>query len=429
MYFPVTTISNLTSNNEWYTAYNGVNFYYQENRYGTNFSSNDFEYSSVILKDAENGDTRPEDLIEFSYNELCFAVDYFYGRPGREVLHDSLAEYGLEKSLQNLGAAGEKIIELLHSGSYAEYFAGISRLQIFLENGGHTAVENISNSRVLYSKLNEQYEAVNSGLDSLFEEYSANTEKKELSEDMRIARMAQREEILNCGDSTYVKRGDTAICILDGFGVKIYDVWKDYYEGKTEKPTLENLAEGLKPDPVLKVTDAIKRASADPEVKNLIVDISNNGGGDTDECTAVIALLTGSRLVTTYAKNMYTGVVAKLVTEVDCNLDGVFDEKDNIDHGLNIGVLTSSYSYSCGTLFPMYMKELGYPTLGEQSGGGACCIETLSSAEGFVYQLSSGVIAYSDSTGTVYDAGMPVDISLYLRNEDYSVKEITLTVP
>ena len=429
LWFPVATISDLTTDSFFYTAYNGKNFYYHENYFSAGVDTSDDKYYSVRLKNAAKGGTRPGDLTDFTYNELCFMMDYLYGRPGREVVHEDLAQSGFDAALKNLGEPGKKIIDLLHSDSYADYFAGISRLQELLEDGGHTAVSNISNNAMADDKLMEEYLKVNDKLAPLFKKYAANTKRTEKRNDMRIARMAQRDKILNCGDKTYVKQGDTAVCILDGFGCKITDIWDGYYNGKGKLPALDNLDKDQKPDPVLKVLDAVKKADADPEVKNLVIDITNNGGGETDEFNAVIAILTGNRKVTTFTKNTFTGVKTEITTEVDCNLDKKFDEKDNIKHDLNIGVLTSNYSYSAAHNFPMYMKEMGYPLLGEQTGGGVCAIESLATAEGFIYMTSSGLCKYVDKAGKAYDEGIPVDIDLLQKKKDGSVKEITMKVP
>ncbi len=68
--------------------------------------------------------------------------------------------------------------------------------------------------------------------------------------------------------------------------------------------------------------------------------------------------------------------------DVDRNLDGKFDEKDkDVKINLNVGVLTSNYSFSCANMFPAMMKDYGVALIGQQSGGGSCCVLFNPSAE------------------------------------------------
>ena len=432
VYFPAATLSDLGADTFMhYSTYNGANFYCNENVDAAFVNTNEDDFYGVRLKNAADGGTRPKDLAEFSYNELCFSIDYFHGKPGKETIHEDLTKSGLDAALKKLGEPGEKVIELLKSSDYADYFAGISKLQLLLEDGGHTQVTTISNQAMSDKELGNKYQAVNRKIDPLFEGLDSNVKASEEKEQIQIARKAQRKEILKSedGSQTYIRKGDTAICILDEFDVKIRDVWEEYYAGNVEKPAPDNIEEGLKPDPVLIVMEAVGKAEADPEVKNLIIDISNSRGDETDEMIAVIAMLTGNRIVTTHTKNAYTGVVTETTTEVDCNLDKKFDENDNLKHGLNIGVLTSSYSYSCGTGFSMYMKESGIPILGEKTGGGSCRSELFATPEGFIFSASSGLVSFSEASGKTYDEGVPVDTDLLQYNNDGSVKEITMVVP
>ena len=47
------------------------------------------------------------------------------------------------------------------------------------------------------------------------------------------------------------------------------------------------------------------------------------------------------------------------------------DDNDKVGrHNLNIGVLTTDIAFSCGNLFPSLMKDMGFPIIGEKSGGG-----------------------------------------------------------
>ena len=87
---------------------------------------------------------RPADLAAYSYGELCFAIDYFYGRPGRKPAIDKDIETkGLDQML------GEEVRKLLKSTNMDEYVFGLVCLAAQLSDGGHTHISPISNSYVI----------------------------------------------------------------------------------------------------------------------------------------------------------------------------------------------------------------------------------------------------------------------------------------
>ena len=83
---------------------------------------------------------RPADLADFTYRELCFAIDHFYGLPGRCVLNDAVAEKGLDLALTEYGPAGEETKRLIKSTDMGEYLAGMNYLNYFFYDGGHTFI-------------------------------------------------------------------------------------------------------------------------------------------------------------------------------------------------------------------------------------------------------------------------------------------------
>ena len=74
--------------------------------------------------------------------------------------------------------------------------------------------------------------------------------------------------------------------------------------------------------------------------------------------------------------------------------DGELDEKDDTNpkfdcSGMNISVLSSKLSFSCGNQFATIMKDYGFPIMGERSGGGACCVQDMQTADGQNYRIST----------------------------------------
>jgi C-terminal processing protease CtpA/Prc len=114
-----------------------------------------------------------------------------------------------------------------------------------------------------------------------------------------------------------------------------------------------------------------------------------------------------------YYENVLTGQKMKSSYEVDRNLDGKVDEKDkDVKLKMNIGVLISSYSFSCGNLLPALLKDYGICLLGMKSGGGSCCVLYNPSADGFGYRYSTHRARLNNLKGQNIDAGIEPDYQL-----------------
>ena len=99
--------------------------------------------------------------------------------------------------------------------------------------------------------------------------------------------------------------------------------------------------------------------------------------------------------------------------DVDRNLDGKFDEKDkDVKLKMNIGVLISSCSFSCGNMLPALLKDYGICLLGMQSDGGSCCVLYNPSADGFGYRYSTHRARLINTKGQNIDAGIEPDYQL-----------------
>ena len=98
-------------------------------------------------------------------------------------------------------------------------------------------------------------------------------------------------------------------------------------------------------------------------------------------------------------------------------------------YDLNFAVLTSRASFSCGNAFPSVLKDNGILVMGEQSGGGACAVQQMATADGFKYQISSARLRFLNKDGESIDGGVPVDVDLVGKNEDGTDRIIEVEVP
>ena len=79
LYLPVATLCDMYSDLVYHSAfYDGAKVYVEDTNLDRTPSSVDPEYE----KNHYTAMQRPEDLADFTYRELCFAIDHFYGLPG-----------------------------------------------------------------------------------------------------------------------------------------------------------------------------------------------------------------------------------------------------------------------------------------------------------------------------------------------------------
>ena len=93
-------------------------------------------------------------------------------------------------------------------------------------------------------------------------------------------------------------------------------------------------------------------------------------------------------------------------------------------YNLNFALLISPYSFSCANLLPALFKDYGIPVLGQQSGGGACCVLYNPSADGFGYRYSTHRARLINLNGENIDAGIVPTYELE-RDDFFNVEKVT----
>ena len=404
VYFPFATLADMYTDLYYHHAgFNGE-------KVVANLSVNEVELSEIdpdYNKPLVARTTRPADLADFNYKELCFAMDHFYGYPGRVQYNDALKAKGLDKVLEEDIACGPSIKKLLLSEKLSDYLIGMMGLTgVYFD--GHTAMT-ITSALGKATDYPELYQEYQTGLmahqDVLALLMTAIVSMQSMVADGQAVE-ALRPKVYGEG-VTYVKKGDTAVCVFDSFNERNEQAWKDYYAGKGPMPTVENAPN----DDMVIFLDALKKAAADPEVKNFVIDITANGGGSADIVLAMTSLILDKSYIS--QDNSLTGQRSIVEYEVDRNFNGLFDAADkDVRYDLNFAVLTSPMSFSCGNLFPSILKDAGIPVLGATSGGGACAIQAMCTADGFCFQISSFRARLNTLAGENIDGGVTPDLPI-----------------
>jgi hypothetical protein len=337
------------------------------------------EYYSIEPTD------RSEALIEYTTAELCLLLDLFYGlqdEHGLLVGFETFFEHtGLWEDLTSPDASkSDSAIAALTFGYLAD------KHSYFNMASPYTGSSGLKNP----IKLESSY--------AHFFDYMGEIK-------------AARNEIMSEGVSAYKEIGNTAYITFDTFDFSM-DRGTPYNENTKDI----NDTAGL----IIYAHSMITRE--DSPVENVVLDLSCNTGGVVDVACYVVAWMLGYCDV--HIINPITNSYATSSFVVDVNLDGVFDEKDSIANK-NLYCLISPVSFSCGNLVPSLLKESGKVTmLGGTSGGGACSVQLVSTADGSLFQISSPRHSAVVSNGAYYTIDRGVEPHHYFSKfESYFDRE------
>lgn len=418
VYFPFATIADLYTDGYMHiAAFNGQTVMTAPNgAYSLDDGYPEFFITPILQE------KRTSDMAEFSYKNLCFTMTNFFGYPGRTLLEKSMKEKGMDQALKDYGQAGQMTRELLLSTDMFNYISGTGALSYLLDDGGHTytnvtVISDMTGDADFVDKLKPIRETKLKEFLGYCPEYQPINDKRNARVNIRNQLNTKRKEKFGKGVH-YVKVGNTVYCQFDSF-LCDDSGWRKFYKGEGPRPTIDKFPN----DWLVIIIDALEKAQNDPEVKNFIVDISTNGGGSSDVVVFLSSLFCNKPDI--YYENTLTGQKMKCTYEVDRNLDGKFDEKDKeVNINLNVGVLTSNYSFSCANMFPAMMKDYGVALIGQQSGGGSCCVLFNPSAEGFGYRYSTHRARLNNLKGENIDEGIMPDYQLENLDEFFDIDKV-----
>lgn len=368
------------------------------------------------------------DMARFRYNELCFALDHFFGFPGRTKMEKAgfgQNGQGFDSTLE-LVENGKYVKHLLQSAKTMDFVWGLAALHVLMFDGGHTLLlpiaglpesikksfqQKFQSSAIHYPQASDMVTKWSDALKKDFIE--PETELKEL----RSVGFGK--------DDTYYVNDDktTAVIIIDSFSNTDNDARKKYYaSGKTDADWQELLTKKKKDD-MINFLYGLDRAKKDG-VKNLILDLSLNVGGSSNNVVGMIGMIRSESKQSFFAQNVMEGKNCIFNLLMDRNFDGVFNSLDDTNpkydcSGLRIGVLVSKQAFSSGNIFPALMKGYGYPIIGERSGGGSCTIQMMLTADGFQYIISSYRSRATNQKFEDIDPGVAPTEGMELKYDDF----------
>ena len=381
-YLPLNTLMNMYySTNLIPIVYNGSDLYV-----ATNFSTDDFngenassgtlEYQFFNSSPWKKG-TRSQSLAEFNYNNLCFALDTFYGLKDFSGISAFDTDFTNKNVKKNLLSTNGNTYEYALASYFGEYVAD-----------GHAGYLKNSPFGYLNSSRNYYSSAI-----------AKNEKVAKLYSDFQTLPSERQSAGKRQGLSIY---DNTAIITFDAFiKANLPISYVDYYSYED----IANL------DSYLLLYKAFKEIESNSNIDNVVIDLTCNGGGMLDAIPWLEAFMTDKPFITN--KYLLTGEVSKIVYNVDLNQDGYFGQSSDTYKGkYNFFLMTSSVSFSCGNALPTYVKDGGMATIiGERSGGGACVVSYISTACGNLLRDSSVIQMGTYKDGKFYhnEEGIAVD--------------------
>lgn len=304
-----------------------------------------------------------KEFAQYVYDETTFNLDHFYGLKGiRKIssFKSFIKEKGLEEDL--LSGNIEKMEE-----SYATLFYKC------LEDG-HTAYLAPS----FYTDVDD------------FEVKDTSKSENQIKKALENADMDKERE-KNKLNKPFEIIGDTAFIFFD-----------DFMELDENKLYGNITSEDIASNNTLLFAYAYKEIKKHPEVKNVVVDLVTNNGGDATGLIYCLGTLIGKHYIDTM--NPLTGSRSHITFQTDINLDGNIDDKDiPLSKDYKIYFLDSKFAYSCGNLFPVAAKynNPDVTILGDTTGGGTCVVSSIYNGYG-AYVIKSGLMMLTKKTAEGY---------------------------
>ena len=356
-----------------------------------------------VIGDVYNGqlidqayEAGPADMSQeyalFNFHELCFVMDYFYGLK---------AEHRIDSFSDFLALDAGVFAQLSGTDPIASDAALTEILMGFFDDG-HSGLVRNSWRCGLPKGIELLGMLANAG-------YSTKT-KTLVTDRLSSARRAAYPN----GVPGYEEIGDTAFVTFDNFTVNRKP--EEYYEVEISDDPQDTI------ELIIYANRMVHREGS--PVKNIVLDLSLNSGGESDAAIAVASWFTGETRLSLL--DTMTGAETIACYRTDLNLNGIalsdpesgtgtYDPGDTVFGRFNLYCLTSPTSFSCGNLVPAIFNQAGGITLiGQRTGGGSNVVFPATSASGMIFQMSGPLQVTTYTNGSLYgvDTGVEPHVRL-----------------
>lgn len=310
---------------------------------------------------------------EQAYYTLCLYLDMHYGLRG--------SVFGDKKADNLIASKGyrDKLIGLdVTAQSFDKAFYSV--IKGVLSDGGHTDCSSDSNNMYSPNKIDT------AGLPY---------DERRYNSDVEGSRIKQYRE----SDTSYYKENKEYLLYKDDSVEHTYIVGFPSFSIKDSIPvnTLEFIKEA---------NNEIK--SLGDKIQTVVIDISRNSGGDDLAELFVESWLKGE--ATQVVRSTVNNVISETTYQADVNGDGLIDANDTIKDK-KILIVSSLYTYSNGNVLTAMMQGVNNVyTCGNNTGGGSCNVEAVSTTIGNYFTCSADCEAlYKNRTS--FETGVTIQDS------------------
>ena len=401
-YFPLGLLDITCSEDSGiYYTYNYDSIYSSKN--ADRFSEIQFNKNGETLtvnsqmKKSKKDSLMPAYLREYNANLFLYLLDNFYGLKENKNISSSFAYCKQIGTIDALSDENDQI----RAQAYADT---LSKL-----DDNHTALVSVNDTWGEQSFVRRKYGDNCRNRAALMQSLN-NKRASMLSSDYCAGK-----------DILYSSDGETAMFLFDAF---IYGTSEQVFN---EDGSIKDTAEEY--DSFFYMINAFNKIKAKGGVKNVVIDISTNGGDTLGVMMKLLSLISNNDESYMYYLQDAAGILGTAFTTLDINKDGKYDASDCYGDDFNIFILTSDCSYSCGNAFPCLAQKFGSAKIiGQKSGGGECAvaIHYLPNSE-YVYHSSNLHLGYYDAKVnkfTGFEEGATPDIDIENTDDYYSIEKI-----
>ncbi len=376
LYLPFGILESLTISQRGFRyAFNGNDIYLIENDViAQNGNLTNYGQSLYNGKFGVNY-KRTEEYSNYYFNQIKFELDYFNGK---------IFDYNLSPIGNNIPSEG--LTTLTSNDALTSNSALAGLINYYFHDGGHTSFNGLG----FGTPYNEESDSKLQGSLIAYDKklYNATLREMELT---KLREESNSNKNLDIYDETAVIRFD------------------HFTSNDSDEKMISNLDNDTSTFALF--YNSFKEIEKNNNIKNVVIDLSLNGGGESSALAHAYSFISNDSLVMNLIDPL-TGATYKEAIDVDNDLDGDFKDNDSYEGKYNFYILTSNVSFSCGNIFPTYAKDNKKATIiGEASSGGDCTVRTSVAIDGSKYQMSSN-IRYLHNDGTSADNGIEVDIPL-----------------